>query len=332
MENATNITNSSKGDNGRSYFSNYILLMRWTVGMETVYTIVGTMLNLWLLLSILTSRDLRVRMRNQLIVNLCIVHLVQTLIKGPLQILKSLNILYRLVMTWEFFCHTYSIIMNVDYAQSLLADWLMVFLVGIFIANILDLDVSSKWTPQVSLLSKAVMHLFPWIVAIIITPVAIHQASRGFLCLFVPYNKLFVFETAYTLIPLGITVLLIIVAVVLRYRRFSRGSSTSGANMAVILIGKGPEIDNVFAYILASAICIACEICHLIIAFEFAGRKYRGMAFRFASFLIGDSRVIFMVVPWLLLPDIRQRIRSWRPWQREPTGIDLTVTYGKESP
>ncbi|GFS15638.1 hypothetical protein ElyMa_003192300 [Elysia marginata] len=330
MENASNITNSSKRHVSK-YFEDYRMVVTWTLAIETVFMVVGTGLNLWFLLSILTSKDLRVRMRNQLIVNLNAVHLLQTTVKCPVLILKNAAVLHRVLLTREFFCHTYSIITSADQTQSFIADWLMVFIVGIFIANIMDVDVASKWTPQVSRFSKAAMHLLPWVVAIVVTPIGISQATRWYPCLVIPWRKLYIFETVYTIIPTAITLLLMVIAIVLRYRRFSHGSRTGGANMGVQLIGKGAEIDNTFAYVFAAFLCVACEVCHLIFSFEIIEWKYRGLKYHMASYLVSDSRVILMLLPWLLLPDIRQRLRSWRPWQREAAGIDLTIAYGKES-
>ncbi|RUS88964.1 hypothetical protein EGW08_003300, partial [Elysia chlorotica] len=329
MENASNITNTSRRYD--SFMDEYRLVMSWTLGMETVFMLVGTALNLWLMLSILTSRDLRVRMRNQLVVNMNAVHLVHTMFTSPVIILQCIAVLKRVFWSYEFFCHTYSIIIIIEFIQSFIADWLMVFIMCIFISNITDIDLASKVTPLVSRLIKATMHLLPWLVAIIVTPISISQVTRWYPCLLVPYKQLYIFETVYTVIPTCLTVLLMVAAVVLRFRRFSTGSSTASGNMGVQLLGKGPEIDNTFAYLLAAAVCVACEICHLVFVFEIMDWKYRGLRFEMVGYILSDSRVILMVFPWLLLPDIRQRIRNWRPWRREITGIDLTMAYGKET-
>ena len=274
MENASNITNASRRYS--SFMAEYRMVMSWTLGMETVFMIVGTLLNLWLMLSILTSRDLRVRMRNQLIVNMSIINLVQTVIKSPVLILKCTAILHKVLLTREFFCHTYSIMTVVEFTQSFISDWLMVFIIAIFIANIMDMDLESKVTPQVSRLMKAILHLLPWFVAIVITTISISQVTRWYPCLLIPYRNLYIFEIVYTIIPTSLAVLLMVAAILLRIRRFNRGSSTADGNMGVQLIGKGPEIDNTFAYMLAGAICVACEICNLIFVFEIMDWKYRG--------------------------------------------------------
>ena len=274
MDNTSNITNSSKRYS--SFIDEYRMVMNWTLAMESVYMVVGTALNLWLIVSILTSRDLRVVMRNQLIVNMSLVNIVQTIFKCPTMVFKCVYILHRIMLTREFFCHTYSIITTVEFVQSFIADWLMVFMVIIFITHILDIDLATKVTPQGSCICKAVMHLLPWLVAIIVTPISISQATRWYPCLLVPYRKLYIFETVYTIIPTCLTVLLMVVATILRFRRFSRGSNTASGNMAVHLIGKGPEIDNTLAYLLAAGICVLCEICNLIFVFEVISWKYRG--------------------------------------------------------
>ncbi|GFO19637.1 hypothetical protein PoB_004614200 [Plakobranchus ocellatus] len=216
--------------------------------------------------------------------------------------------------------------------QSFIHDWLMVLIVIIFIAHILDLNAEAKLTPQTLRVCKGVMNIAPWIAATILTVVGILSLRRSKLCFFFSSTKFYILEIPCTIIPTTLTIVLLVVAFVLRKRRFSRGTSTASGNMGVQLLGRGPEIDNTTAYVVAVAVFAICEICNQIYFFDAKNLIYRGVVFDVVSYLLSQSRVVVAVFPWLLLPDIRERIKVWRPWKRQTaTGIDLTMTYEKNS-
>ncbi|GFN93948.1 LOW QUALITY PROTEIN: hypothetical protein PoB_002045400 [Plakobranchus ocellatus] len=242
MDNASNITNKTwdKSEQIRIFLQ----VMTWTAALEIIFTVVGTFLNLWLLGSILTSRDLRVRMRNQLICNLSILNLVQTVIKSPAMTSIAIIFLYRIRVSIDVFCQTFSITTVVEFIQSFIGDWLMVFVIIIFIAHILDFDATAKLTPRTVKICKVVMHIAPWIAGIIITFISVVMLTRWHPCLIIPYEKMYAFEIAYTIIPTILSIVLLVVAFVLRQRRFSRGTSTASGHMGVQLLGRGPEIDR----------------------------------------------------------------------------------------
>ncbi|CAL1545776.1 unnamed protein product, partial [Lymnaea stagnalis] len=50
------------------------------------------------------------------------------------------------------------------------------------------------------------------------------------------------------------------------------------------------------------------------------------------SVLLSDARVYLIPVSWLLFGDVRERLRTWRPWYRPGPGIDLTVNYSRNGP
>ncbi|GFO19635.1 hypothetical protein PoB_004614000 [Plakobranchus ocellatus] len=206
----------------------------------------------------------------------------------------------------------------------------MVLIVIIFISHILDLNAEAKLTPQALRVCKGVMNIAPWIVAIIFTIVGVLLLRRSNFCLSFSSTKYYILEIPCTIIPITLTIVLLVVAFVLRHRRFSRGTITASGNMGVQLLGRGPEIDNTIAYVVAVAVFAICEICNQIYFFDAKNNIYRGVVFDMVSYMVSQSRVVVAVFPWLLLPDIRERIKIWRPWKRQAaTGIDLTMTYEK---
>ena len=59
----------------------------------------------------------------------------------------------------------------------------------------------------------------------------------------------------------------------------------------------------------------------------------RSLIFTSTSMAVSASRSALLPLAFLFLRDIRERIKTWRPWRRgaAPTGIDLTVAYHTEN-
>ncbi|RUS75774.1 hypothetical protein EGW08_016460 [Elysia chlorotica] len=291
-----------------------------------VFVVIGTLLNLWLFFCIVTSKDLRERFRNQLICNMAVLHLTESLIKSPIIVAFILKVLSG--NTIEEPCHFIAAINNTERIQSFIVDWLLVFLVALFLAQVLGCSPPNKLTPLSLRIGKVLLHVLPWAAALVVTPSLVYFYQGENACLSPPYLSHFVFTSINTVTPVILSMVLAILATALSCWRRQSWASRMGAN----LINGPRDVDSCFAYIAAVVTTAACEICNVAFYMYLKiNMRFLGIGFEAAALILSDSRVIFMVLPWLLLSDVRCRLKTWRPWYRPPPGIDLTVTYDKET-
>ncbi|BFZ20415.1 hypothetical protein BsWGS_23453 [Bradybaena similaris] len=220
---------------------------------------------------------------------------------------------------------------------ELAGNWQLVILIAVFLAQIKDFDPTSKLSSGAATLGTIGLLVFPWAASLVIIPVITHEYWKysSYLyygCLGIHPDSGEVFRSIDTAVPLVLAVVLVIIAAFFKYRRFNlRDSSRS---MRVELIGRGPEIDNTLFYVVAVAVAIVCDLPQLLVRFDVFVPGIRSLHWFITiivSQIVSEIRVILMPITWLLLPDVRQRIKTWRPWYRPSPGIDLTMTYTKET-
>uniref|UniRef100_A0A0B7BJ48 G-protein coupled receptors family 1 profile domain-containing protein n=1 Tax=Arion vulgaris TaxID=1028688 RepID=A0A0B7BJ48_9EUPU len=206
-----------------------------------------------------------------------------------------------------------------------------------FQLKIQDFNPRMKLTPRAVTIGTIGLLAFPWIASLVIVPIILqefHFRETGIRenCFIQTQDSLQIFKSVDTATPILLAIIFLVVAAVLRYRGLHWGHSSG--SMQIELISQGPEIDNIFAYVTAVVVSILCDLLLLITTFNNDLFLNYGISawltVKTTSFIMSDMRIILMLLPWLLLTDVRQRIRTWRPWYRPADGIDLTVTYSKE--
>ncbi|BFZ20418.1 hypothetical protein BsWGS_23456 [Bradybaena similaris] len=210
-------------------------------------------------------------------------------------------------------------------------------LIAVFLAQTKDFDPTSKLSSGAATVGTIGLLVFPWVASLVIVPVSTHaywkySQYKFYDCQSLHPDSMSLFRSIDTAAPLVLAVVLVIIAAFFKYRRFHlRNSSRS---MQVELIGRGPEIDNTLFYVVAVAVAIVCDLLQLLVRFNvnFPQRRIlHWLIVVIVSGILSEFRVILMPITWLLLPDVRQRIKTWRPWYRPSPGIDLTLTYTKET-
>uniref|UniRef100_A0A0B7BJK5 G-protein coupled receptors family 1 profile domain-containing protein n=1 Tax=Arion vulgaris TaxID=1028688 RepID=A0A0B7BJK5_9EUPU len=319
--NETNVTDTT---NYNSLDVSLYMLIYYTLAI--IIYVCGTLINIWFLAAILSSQDMRSRLRNKLICNTIILHLVDGILVMPIATGSYLS-------GSDYNCVLQTALDSIRQIQDFIGNWLLVMLIVVFIAQIQDFNPGIKLTPRAVIVGTIGLLTFPWIVSIIVVPITTHEiyykvtGIRGS-CFPALQDAITIFKYLDTVLPILLAVILLAVAAVLRYRRFTSGS------MQIELINRGPEIDNTFAYVTAVVVSILCDFLQIIVFIGNVNLYRYGLSTMFTmyaiTFLLADLRVVLMPLTWLLLTDVRQRIKTWRPWYRPAAGIDLTVTYSKE--
>ncbi|BFZ20421.1 hypothetical protein BsWGS_23460 [Bradybaena similaris] len=307
----------------------YTVLLPYTKfrdGSFLFLTIVGTALNLWFLVAILSSPVIRSRLRNKLICSSFVLHLINCAFILP----TTLG-----TMNQDLNCALLTAVINVELMQDLVSNWLLIELISVFIAQIQDFNPRSRLSSRAATLGTIVLLAFPWVASLVAVPVIAFEFYRQVpdeekFCFFLTFDALEVLRSMDTALPIILAILLVTAAAVMRHRRFTLRNSSG---MQTELLDPGPEIDSTLAYVIAVIVATLCDFLRLIFAFAFDLYWLDFltlMKLNFLAYVLPYYRAVLAPLPWLLLPDIRQRIRTWRPWHRPSPGVDLTMAYKRE--
>ncbi|BFZ20413.1 hypothetical protein BsWGS_23452 [Bradybaena similaris] len=326
--NASNTTNATT-----YYYGDYDKIHKlYSVykGNQVFTSVVGSVINLWFLAAILSSPEVRSRLRNKIICNSFVLHLLNCAIILPATVDSFYGDQVRS-------CIYYAVIDNLNLMHELVSNWLLVMLMAVFIAQIDDFSPASRLSPRTAIFGTVVLLVFPWIASLVIVPVIthryrMHESDSFKSCFTSPTDSLEVFRSIDTALPILLAILLLIVAALRRRQRFTHRNSTG--SIQAELFGPGPEIDRTFPYVVAVIVSTLCDLLRLVLAVgRYSFGKYNVwqlVQIIFAAGVLSEYRAILMPITWLLLPDIRQRIKSWRPWHWPASSADLKVAYQKE--
>lgn len=180
----------------------------------------GSAINIWLLLAILLDGTLRKRLRNQLICSLFIAYLIDTLSEFPVMITDRFR-------TYFLTCKEVTVRASVDFIQNAVENWLFVFLIAVFITQLLKLDLRTKMGPKFSRIGTFFILLCPWIVALFLIPVAVsmnigsRKLGNSTLC-----NRKFTLQqiiNGHDISALILGFLLLLISVALKYASLRSG-------------------------------------------------------------------------------------------------------------
>lgn len=246
-------------------FSIFRSLRKFRYGSLIFVTVVGTVLNIWFLAAILSSSVHRSRLRNKIICSSFVLHLLNCAIILPTRL--GINARYQ-----SFNCALYAALSNVDLMQDLVANWLLIELISVFIAQIQDFNPRSRLNSRAATIGTVVLLAFPWVASLVIVPIIAleyykHIPDEDKFCFFVTYDALEVMRSIDTALPIILAILLVTAAAIMRYRRFTPRSSPG---MQIELLDPGPEIDNTLAYVIAVIVATLCDFLRLIFALNYS--------------------------------------------------------------
>ncbi|CAG5116615.1 unnamed protein product [Candidula unifasciata] len=324
------LTNGSNTTNTTSDFKRYSFIpsfYSFREGSLLFISIVGTAMNLWFLAAILSSPVLRSRLRNKILCNSFLLHVVNCAIILPINFGISFS-------RKDVGCALISMFNNVDLMQDFVDNWLLVIIIVIFIAQIQDFDLRSRFSDRTIKVGTVALLVVPWLSSLVVVPVIIKEHLSDSIkdCLVSTLDALEVLRAVDTALPIILAILLVIAAAVMKHCGFTLRNSPVSTQSE--LLNRGPEIDNTRAYVVAVTIATLCDLLRLIRHLKIYNFSQHGIKTLLYAIVISgilvDLRSILTPIAWLLLPDIRERIRTWRPWHRPAPGIDVTMTYKKE--
>ena len=242
------------------------------VASEMLFVAVGVSINAWLLASILSSQELRVRIRNQFLCCIAIQNIFDDVFIAIPNIAWYFSILNSKPIVS---CPMYMFTKMINVICSITSDFLIVALACVFLAQVLDFKPGSRLKVGQLRVGRVIALTLPWTLAAVAGPLSVWSISyQRRSCSVVNVRKYFILESSFTVFPLCLATAVIAVAVTLRQLRFGHGRLTAQGNMDVQLMGSGPEIDNSSAYIGAILVCAACEVSRLVAYFLIGNQKY----------------------------------------------------------
>ena len=243
---------------------------------DCTFAVLILIINAWLLGSILTSPEMRARLRNQLICSVAILHILDCLMLTSIDIAFWFSYFFRFRIPLNCAFHNYLQVIKVT--SSSVSDLQVVLLACTFLAQVLDFDPTAKLGLRRLRIATIAFLLFPWLFSLLVCPLSlIWINSTGYPCIHIGWKQYYIVECVFTITPLCVAAVVIAVAVLFRYTRFGGGSITAQGNMGVHLMGSGREIDSSLAYIGAWLVCVACETFLLVVYFEIKSMILKGL-------------------------------------------------------
>lgn len=232
--------------------------------VSSIIIVVGTVLNLWFLVAILRSEKLRSCLRNKIICNIFVLHLMDSAVVMPALFAGYFS--YR--SGRDFACLFYEIIRIIQLIHETITNWQLVILVVVFIVHIEDFDIKRKLSPRIVQIGTWAVLAMPWAISVLVVP---GVSAKWRECVVHTHETRQILKIIDTVVPTILCVILLLVAVLLRYRRFNLGHARS---MRTELISQGPETDSPLAYIVAVVISSTCEVMRLMELFDVVLWRY----------------------------------------------------------
>ncbi|KAI8794793.1 hypothetical protein BgiBS90_005169, partial [Biomphalaria glabrata] len=228
-------------------------LSKLDIALTAFYGIVmvsGTLLNLWLLLAIATSQELRSRMRNKLLISTCVLHLLLCLVEGPLQT--------TFAYSNEHVCSHFYAAINTELMLDFVSNYTLLTMVIVFVLQLIDLKLSVWLSMLEQRLVTVGVILLPWVASLITIPAMIMGSVKVRITpeCSIPYSYA-TMRLLDTLLPLSLAAVITVVAVLKKRRRFRAGFTSSG--MQVELLSPGPEMDEAKTYVAAVGVALCCD-------------------------------------------------------------------------
>ncbi|GFR81065.1 hypothetical protein ElyMa_004060500 [Elysia marginata] len=270
----------------------------------------GTLLNAWFLLAVMTSQPHRTRLRSQLFCNLCVVHFGVSMIKSPVMVFFSKLLLDAAY--WSTMCDSLSLTVPLEMVYSFILDWLLVFTITVYLANVLDFDPTRTLGPRVVNAGKVFINILPWVASPALFPLLRDLFPAQDWCIKQVSSNRQKFALVNLMAPSVVCIVTVSVAFVLYCRRINR-TSDSGS-MWDRIFRHGGEMDSPLPYAVAIGINAACEGAFIFCVFKLALGSTVRMTVMTSSSCVSASRAVLVLLPWILLPDVRERVGTWRPW------------------
>ncbi|XP_059166798.1 uncharacterized protein LOC131949051 [Physella acuta] len=290
--------------------------------------VLGNLVNIFLLVAIMTSQGLRQRLRNQIIATMCVCFIVEIIIESSVGLLKDGKILDKLQ-----FCRFMDSFLYVHAFLDFISTWYIVTLLIVYIAQLKDFDPRKYLTLKFLKFGHVAVLMAPLLLAVIILTPIIKISTDKYMSeickeLDATDRKYIIVIT--TIAPIILAILLLFSALVFYCQRFRQGSRLPSDGL--VLLSRGTSVDKPVAYILAVSVSVVCFVANIIYIMYFDGTLplLTMLRLHIADDILQDIFVYLLPLSWLCFDDVRERIKTWRPWRRTRQNVDITVSYNKE--
>ena len=228
---------------------------------ECVFLVLAFFINLWFLASILSSKKLRARVRNQMIAGLSFLNVLMAAILSSIQTFNAFRLLNQWKLSEHYRCHAVAYTKTMALMESIFEDYMILTLIVVFLAQVLNFRPASRLKPSHLKIGHAALLLGPWVLGLVAAPPSLALMSfRGYPCVNARRPQLLVLDVIYTLVPIAASIMMVAAAVVIRYSRARQGDASGHRSLGAQLMGSGPEEDSPIPYALAVGLCLLCEI------------------------------------------------------------------------
>lgn len=291
----------------------------------------GLVLNLVVLLSIVTSPEMRSRLRNKLIANLCACHLTEIVFRFPIAVyidVKVPDILRD--------CYTYSAFVIMEQIQVFIVNWNLVFVISVLIAEIRNVNLASTWSKTHRTLAGCLLLVLPWVTAMVVVPVLLwvySTAEHGDKnlpagCILTTYSFMVHIAAVASILPHLTSVVLMVTAVIMWRRGLREGGYLEESRSQTRLAAAAP----VTVYVIAVMFTILCDVPIILCSLQIYdnNNNFTEKAF-IVSQIITEVSTIINTLPWFLMSDVRHSIKSRMTYlRRAPGASGATANFGDQ--
>ncbi|KAK0041999.1 hypothetical protein Bpfe_028562 [Biomphalaria pfeifferi] len=318
----------------RSFYRNFRTAMLWS---DIVTDVLGTVLNFWLLLAILTSAELRLRMRNRLLSSVCIQNLFECLVYLPFSLY-----MYTVARNEAWTCPKTMAMNLIFYINEFISNWNLVFILALAVVTLLGADLFltrlSRW---LSIAVTSGVLLMPWVLSVLIVPPTIFTQSEQILFTRASNNETVcwtrMFDVRKILYVLNIGVPAILIAICLAATVFLNWKKnvrerTGVGEMARQLIGGSNEAEGVLPYVAMTVIMYACDFGLVLNIIRSSYYKdCVTVTLKAAVNILEGFKVLLLPMTFLLFPEIRYRVKKTQELLRPAHRTSgLSISYVRE--
>ncbi|BFZ00689.1 hypothetical protein BsWGS_03728 [Bradybaena similaris] len=324
-------TNASGWANHSSQYTNsFSYFFKALITVDSTFAVAGTLINVWFLAALLLSPEIRARIRNKVICGMLVVNLTEAAILCPLSIVRLASVLLGVHDRLDCYFETaYDIIYHID---DFLGNWFLVILLGVNTVQLTNIRpiVTPLWTKMLT----ALIFVTPCVFILLFVPLTMegyyHGGKR---CLTSTFQLIKVYISLDTAVPLILSVILLVMAAVIKCRRYLQGRSSR--SLRVQLIDDESQVDPLHPFVAVFVTVVASDFCLMVASINpniYNGLGTHYMIAMYITFItLTYVRLVFVPVMLLLFRDIRERIKIWRPCRRSALRADLVVTYQKNT-
>ena len=234
---------------------------------DSLTILLGSIINLWFFISIVSSRELRSKLRNQVICSVTLYQLVKLFLFLLPQDFQVVSRSFPTVPTLFTKCSFVDYMYTFSLADSIIPHYSIAILSFVFLAQVFDYDPTSniRWT--IVRMARFALLLFPWVLGFAAAPPSLVLISHsGYPCLTIDRSKIYALVIAYTFVPIVMSLVVVLTAAVFKCRRFHYQDQR--------LMGRDAQVDSSLTYLAAVVVCILCGAGEVARCIDFTTRSY----------------------------------------------------------